>query len=276
MIEGTTSSIIQIEPEVDQPEYFVVGKSLGVDGPNRSLKVNKNESCLLINEGKQIQIWEIALGDNRGIRKTGIVIEMTNPDEEVIIEDFVPLKDKGVILTDSTGLIEIFLYDLHKRSYTKLSDYNINEGVKHPELFEQITNICLNDRENMLALSTSRSDMKNGANVLTRMVVFTLGPKGRMHPQWQERFNNEKPNSMYYYMNFEYSYNDTQLIFAFQNEDKMRLDIFGIKDGFMNLIHTQLNYHDTDFSAIRAINGKLISIDYDGVMRVLEVPGELN
>lgn len=77
---------------------------------------------------------------------------------------------------------------------------------------------------------------------------------------------------MYFYMNFDYVFKGIPLIYAFQNEDEMRLDIFGIKNNKIKLIHSQLRYHTTDFSAIRSLNGRFVSIDYDGVMRVLEVP----
>lgn len=274
MIEGTTASIIQIEPDVEQPEYFVIGKSIGVDGPNRCLKVNKNETCLLINEGKQIQVWEIGLGENRGIRKAGIAIKMSNLDPEVIIEDYLPLKDKGVIITDSTGLIEIFLFNLQNKTFAKLSEFDLNEGVEKPEIFEQITNMCLDEEEQMLAIATARSTTEEGTNQLTRLVVFKVDIKGRPHPLCQKRFTNESPNSMYFYLNFEYTYKGVPLLYAFQNEDTMRLDVFGINDSKLGLIHSQHKYHSTDFSAIRSINGKLISIDYDGVMRVMEVPEE--
>jgi hypothetical protein len=74
------------------------------------------------------------------------------------------------------------------------------------------------------------------------------------------------------YINFDYKFKNVPLIYAFQNENKMRLDIFGLKDGKLSLVHSQPHYHTCDFSAIKSMNGKFISIDYDGVMRVLEVP----
>lgn len=42
--------------------------------------------------------------------------------------------------------------------------------------------------------------------------------------------------------------------------------------GKIGLVHSESDYHERDFSAINSINGKIMSIDYDGVMRVLEVP----
>lgn len=56
MMEGKSDSIIQIDPSVDNHDYYVVGKAKGVDGLNRCMRVNKNETCLLINDGKQIQV----------------------------------------------------------------------------------------------------------------------------------------------------------------------------------------------------------------------------
>lgn len=112
MMEGSTSSIIQIKPKVRLPEYFVVGKSKGIDGFNRCLRHNKNETCLLINTGKSVEVWEIGLGKNKGIRKTKIRIRMSNKNPKVLIEDYVTIHNKGVIMTDSTGLIEVFLYSL--------------------------------------------------------------------------------------------------------------------------------------------------------------------
>jgi hypothetical protein len=124
----------------------------------------------------------------------------------------------------------------------------------------------------MLAVSTINNPDSDKGSTLSRLLVFKLDGKGRLIPYVQHRFQHQGPNSMYFYMNFDYVFKGIPLIYAFQNEDEMRLDIFGIKNGKIGLIHSQPKYHSTDFSAIRSINGRFVSIDYDGVMRILEVP----
>ena len=114
--------------------------------------------------------------------------------------------------------------------------------------------------------------MGKGSNQLARIIVMRLDQKGQLVPVCQNRFVNEKANSMYFYVNFEYTVKGTPLIYAFQNEDQMRMDIFALRNNSLSLVYSHPNYHTTDYSAIRSINGKLVSIDYDGMMRVLEVP----
>ena len=145
MIEGKSDSIIQIDPSMDRLDYYVVGKAKGVDGLNRCMRVNKNESCLLINDGKRIQVWEIAPDGQRGIRHSGLNILMSNPDPSIIIEDFATIKNKGVIICDSTGLLEVFMYDAQRRASKKVSDFFINSGVTDQSLVEQITTIGMDE-----------------------------------------------------------------------------------------------------------------------------------
>jgi hypothetical protein len=72
-------------------------------------------------------VWEVGIDNNRGIRKAGIDITISNKNPQVIIEDFVTLKDKGVVTTDSTGLIELFFFDLKNKTFKKLSEFDINK-----------------------------------------------------------------------------------------------------------------------------------------------------
>ena len=144
MIEGKSDSIIQIDPSVDRHNYYVVGKAKGVDGLNRCMRVNKSETCLLVNDGRQIQVWEIAPEGQKGIRHSGLNIVIQNSGSAVI-EDFATIKNKGVITCDSTGLIEVFMYDMQKKTSKKVSDFFINSGVTEPNLIEQITTIGMDE-----------------------------------------------------------------------------------------------------------------------------------
>ena len=272
MMEATSSSIIQIDPQMEIPQYYVVGKSRGVDGPNKCLRYNKNESCIFVNDGKKISVWEVGIDNNRGIRKAGIDITISNKNPEVIIEDFVTLKDKGVVTTDSTGLIELFFFDLKNKIFKKLSEFDINKQEAQSGQTESVTTMSFDETETMLTVSTVSNNKSSPVNQLSRLLVLDLDIKGNLHLNCQKKFEGEKVNSMYFYVNFEYSYKGVPLVYAFQNEDQMRLDIFGLRNGVLSLIHSQPKFHSTDFSAIRSINGRFISIDYDGVMRVLEVP----
>lgn len=164
------------------------------------------------------------------------------------------------------------MYDIQKGGSKKVSEFFINSGVTDQSLVEQITTIGMDEQEDMLVISTQNNQMGRGSNQLARIMVMKLDQKGQLVPVCQNRFVNEKANSMYFYINFEYTVKGTPLIYAFQNEDQMRMDIFALRNNNLSLIYSHANYHSTDYSAIRSINGKFVSIDYDGMMRVLEVP----
>jgi hypothetical protein len=60
----------------------------------------------------------------------------------------------------------------------------------------------MDEKEKMLAVSTINN--AGGGNTLSRVLIMKLDNKGQLLPYCQKRFNNQKPNSMYFYLNFEY------------------------------------------------------------------------
>lgn len=90
--------------------------------------------------------------------------------------------NKGIITVDSTGLLEVFYFNMKVEKHQKLSEFNINKGVTNPVLNEQITNMCLNEDASMLAISTiNNADAENGC-ILSRLLVFKIDGKGRLNP----------------------------------------------------------------------------------------------
>jgi hypothetical protein len=176
MMENKSNSIIQLEPNFDKPDYFVVGKSPAMDGANRCLKYNANETCLFVNTGKKIRVYEIGIGpnSNKGIRKTRISIPIKNKNPNVVIEDFVALLNKGVITCDSYGLVEVFFFDIKNEKFKKLSEFNLNEGVKSKAIFEQVTTMAMNDKGTKLALATVNNPSPNELGCLSRLLILNL------------------------------------------------------------------------------------------------------
>lgn len=130
MIEAQSNSIVQFNPDVDQHNnYFVVAKEKGIGRSKKCLRTNFKENILFLNQGKSIQVFKIGTGKNwnKGIQKTKINLHIKNSkSQNVFIEEYLPLLNKGIITVDSTGLIEIFLFDINGDKWEKKSEFNIN------------------------------------------------------------------------------------------------------------------------------------------------------
>lgn len=266
--ENESGRIIEMEPNPDDHSYYNVSTIKGVDGPNKSLRTNKTEELLFANEGDCITIKQVKEEDY-GLRNTGIRI-VTGPGKNVTIEDYIAIKKNGLIIANSLGVIEIFTFDIYKRKYKKISQLNLNRGVKASKQFQQVTTMAVTEDESMLAVATCIEDEQDVK--LKNLLIFKIENKGNLTLLDARDFDRYPGHSMYFYLNFEYTYLGLPVLFAFQAEGQKRADIYVFDKGQVDLVCSHRGYHSCDFSAIRALNGKIVSIDYDGVMRILDVP----
>lgn len=89
-------------------------------------------------------------------------------------------------------------------------------------------------------------------------------------------------NSMYTYLSFyepelpqefrKISNNQPPIILAFQGGDKFALDAYSLEQGSgtLNMVATKENYHETDFSAIRRTREGIVSIDFEGNLKIFK------
>lgn len=266
--ENESGRVIELEPNPEEHTYYNVANIKGVDGPNKSLRTNILENLIFVNLGNEITIKIVNL-DSVGLRDTNIYIKtQTKNQPDVTIEDYISLKKNGLILANSIGILEIFTFNVGNNSYQKLSelDFNKNRSVE----FEQITNIAINDEENLLSVATCVE--KNDDVVMNSLRLFRVNNNGSLVLLDERKYNLRDNFPMYFYLNFDYKCEGIPVLFAFQAEGERNLDIFTVENDKLNFVHTEHNYHKNDFSAIRSINGKIFSIDYNGILRILNVP----
>lgn len=168
----------------------------------------------------------------------------------VEFEDYVAIGSNGVITGNNQGLIEGFEYDINAGSNIKRFEYNINQG-RPANLFQQITSMSLSDDQQYLAVATAMDNQRVQA-CLNKLFVFSISPQG-LNLVDSKEFPNSNADSMYFYIDFDYRYRGTRIIFAFQNDDQMRLDAYAFENERIENIHTVYNYHQNPFSAIRGL-----------------------
>lgn len=122
----------------------------------------------------------------------------------------------------------------------------------------------------MLAVATCIEDQNKVS--LSTLYLFSVENNGQLRLLDKREFKQNPGTSMYFYLNFEYKYRNIPMIFAFQADGTRNLDIFAVEGGKLDFVYREMDYHDKDFSAIRGINGRIVSVDYDGVMRIMGIP----
>jgi len=264
--------LIEIDPDPEKPDYVVVDKVQGVDGPNQCIKHNIHDNCLFFNNVNSITVKKV--NEVKGVNNTGIVIRTrtvsNDPNIGVEIEAYEAVGHNGIITGNNFGVLEGFIFDVNKGQHKKVFETNLNQNLPS-NLHQQITAMSVCDNQRFVAVATT---VKNGnyESCLSKLYVFSISNKGLTQIAVKE-FYNTNPNSLYFYLNFEYDFKGTSMIFAFQDDDEYRLDVYAFENKQnLKLVHSKKNYHTGDFSAIRALGGKIVSVDYEGEMRVLSIP----
>lgn len=269
-LENASNSLIEVEPNPEKPDYVVVSKVRGVEGPNRCLRYNNDESVLLANRGDSIT--GMLVFNPKGVQKTNLDIKSESlpiKDTAVEFEDYVALGNNGIISGNNQGVIEGFEYNVSNGTHVRRYMHNINQG-RPVSLYQQITSMALSDDQKYLLVATAIDNQRIQA-CLNSLMVFEIFPDSLNLVDVKE-FPNSNADSMYFYTNFEYRYKDERLIFAYQGGDQNRLDAYSFKNGKIEHVHTVYNYHNGPYSAIRGMAGKIISVDYDGEMKLMSIP----
>lgn len=269
-LENNTKSLLEMEPIPDEPDYIVVEKLDGVDGPNRCLRYNNDETVLLGNRGSSITGMKVLNG--KGVQKTRMNIQSQTPpinDTMVEFEDYVAIGSNGIIAGNNQGVLEGFEYNINTGDHVKRFEFNLNQG-RPANLFQQITSMSLSDDQQYLAVSTAIDNQRVQA-CLNKLFVFAITPQGLKIVDTKD-FPNSNADSMYFYIDFDYRYRGTRMIFAFQSDDQMRVDAYAFENERIELVHSVYNYHQEPFSAIRGLSGSIISIDYVGGMKIMTIP----
>lgn len=255
-----------------------MSKAVGGVAPNSTLRKNQNESDLLCYLGEDVisvkRVLKVGLYETKVLIRTERPKGDTEFQNELTIEDFEGLGNNKVIVANSLGLIEVFVYDAGSGNCMKLENYDLNDNETTLQPKEVVTCISLRKNEKYLAAATTINDHKRGKiSLLKRIMIFMVKPDSKLEQvAFRDFGNTENSNSAYYYINFKFDFRDIPVIFAFQNEDQRRLDVYSYDEGRVNLIHRVLDYHSNYFTAIRDINDFIVSVDYDGVLKILEVP----
>lgn len=269
-VENGSKSLLEIEPMPEEPDYVVVGKLNGAEGPNKCLRYNNDETILLGNTSTNILAYKVL--PEKGVQPTSVNIQTTTqPMNETLVEfeDYVAIGNNGVITGNSLGVLEGFEYNVVNGTQAKRFEYNINEGMP-PNLYQQITSMSLSDDQKYLAVATA-IDNQRVEGCLNKLIVFSINPEG-LRPVDTKEFSNSNPDSLYFFINFDYRYRGSRLIMCFQADDQMRLDAYSFDNENIELIHTVYNYHKNVYSAIRGMSGNIISVDYEGEMKILSIP----
>ena len=275
-MENTSGTIVQVEPDPENPEYYVLSQIKPADGPGKSLRYNREESLLLCNMEDSITVKQI-IPDKNGLTDTPVRIPAAENFQNLTlsatprIEDFVALRQNGVILANSEGEIVVYTFDAGTGTHKQLHSVNLNLDQDPTSMKQQVTCMALSEAEDYLVVATI-TDSEGMPAKLKHLMVFHVGVDGKLDLQDVREFVGSGPNSMYSYINFDYKCNGVPLAIAFQPEDERRCDVFAFIDGKLELAYTKMGYHSSDFTAIRAVSGKIVSIDYNGVMRILSVP----
>lgn len=269
-LENDTNSLIELEPLPETPDYVVVSKAKGVEGPNRCLRYNNDESVILANGGDSIT--GMMVFNPKGVQPSNLKIRSESRSvnqSPVEFEDYVALGNNGIITGNNLGVLEGFEYNVSNGTHTRRYAHNINEG-RPVNLYQQITSMALSDDQKYLAVATAIDNQRVQA-CLNSLMVFEVFPDS-LHLVDIKEFPNSNSDSMYFYINFDYRYKDTRLIMAYQGGDQNRLDAYSFDHGRIEHIHTVYNYHNGPYSAIRGMSGKVVSVDYDGEMKLMTIP----
>jgi hypothetical protein len=270
--EHGSGSLVEVDPDPERPDYMVVNKIQGVDGPNKCLQHNIGDSLLFVNSGNSIAVKQV--NPNKGVQNTRVVIptytKSNNPNIPVEIEAYEPVGYNALITGNNFGVLEGFSFDINSGKHRKVFEKNLNQNLP-PSMQNQITSMSVSEDQRYLAVATMVSNQRV-ESCLSKLFVFGITNAGLRQIAVKEFFDSNA-NSLYYYINFEYKFKGVPLIFAFQDADEYRLDIYAFENQqLLKLIHSKKGFHRGDFSAIRALGGQIVSVDYEGEMRILTIP----
>lgn len=235
--------------------------------PNKTIRVSRNEDCLILNEDNVLRVFRVT---PRGLRDTNVRIDFAK-NNGLTIEDFVCLGSNKIAVGHSGGLLVIVLYDYVNVNWLKLYEINLNDGKDDKEKLE-ITCLAADKRGGFLAISTTDLNYPND-NKLRQILLFRVLKKYNLELYAIRDYGFNCPKNSYYsHLCFDYVSSRLPVILAFQGGAGYNLDAYIVtKHNTLDLIHSVRGYHKNDFSAIRSLGRKVFSVDFDGNMNILEV-----
>lgn len=311
-VESMSGSVIEIHP--DQKDYFVVTNIKGGEAPNSTLRFNSDESALLTYLGNDALTLKIVPEQNKkGVYETNMMIKGSYPmgrdinksgHHELTIEDFEAIGKDKVIMANSLGVLDLYQYSLVPQQSQvmgvnasqlntqvklaparRLDSFDINQG-KQIQAHEMITSISVfqnpkSTQDPLVAVSTIQNNVNGDAEGKLKAIhIYKVNQaSNKIELVCYKDFGWQQNNkSLYYWLDFTHMYKGQNVLYAFQNEDQKKLDMFvmnwNAQTSSWNLdqFHSQPNYSNEYFTAIRARGNKIVNIDYDGVMKILDVP----
>ena len=311
-IESQTGSIIEIHP--DDKDYVVVSTVKGGEVPNSTLRFNTDETALFTYMGQDaITLKIVPTKEKKGVYETNMVIKGSYPlgrdinrsgHHELTIEDFEAIGSNRVVLANSLGVLDLYEYSLVPQqsqimdinaskldSQVKLApakrlhSFDINLG-KRVENHEMITAISVyqnpsGTQDPLIAVSTIQNNVQGDSEGRLKAIhIYKIDQvKNQIELVCYNNFGVQQNNSsLYYWMDFTHTFNGQNVLYAFQNEDQRKLDVFlmnwntNTNQWNLQQIHSEVGYTNDYFTAIRARGNQIVNIDYNGVMKILTIP----
>ena len=259
-MENQSESVVQLEPIPDNFDYYVVSKLKTLESNAKSLKHTEDEKLLLANKGDSILVQRISA--SKGLdEKRHMEIPTTKPTEsktkKTTFIDFCPLDNDKVITAKDNGMLEAYEFRLDKKKFRKIYELDMKRFSKNNKI--EITAMDVSHPQNFLAVALAEKD-PSLKNVLHSVVIFHLrtgtplsmnNEEGLsyINPLYTHKFTQEKQNSAYNYLNFDYQHESLPLLIAAQMEGDRRLDAFVLEnpeDDSATLKHRARkdSYHD--------------------------------
>jgi hypothetical protein len=274
--------------KIGQSDYFIVSNLKGQWTPKSVLRANGSQTHLICHlqddlltvkkvEEMGLEDTDIFIRTNSGydsIKENHYMSDSTVGHTKVSIEDFCALGDDKVIIGNSLGVLEIFKFSLENFTVKKLSSFDLSKSSRRIGLEESVTCISLSKDGKKLAVATAiESEQKTGRNRLKKLLIFEIKENFHLMEIGFKDFGNEEPeNSCYYFLEFGLDFKGIPMIFCFQNADEKRVDVFSFKAGMIELVCSEEEYHDETYSAIGVAGRSVVTVDFDGLMKVLTVP----
>lgn len=275
-IDGNTGACLEMEPL--ENDYKVIMKAKGANVPQSTLRSNKAENVIIAFLGKDtLSIKSCPSNLPKGVKETRMVVKSTfGMKTDVTIEDFACIGDDKIVVINNYGLIEIFKFYLEEEKVKKICDLDINFHSKKYLDFpislsvRELNGIC------KLAISTVYDNDKGNLKeeeILKSLQIFEFREKKiKKVAEKKFTFDEQKTSSSYYHVDYSFDYKGKDILFAFQNDGDMNLDVYCVDEGKVDLVIRESQYHSEYFTAIRKVGDQgIVSVDYSGVMKVLMV-----
>lgn len=240
--------------------------------PNKSLRVSRDKKFLLINENKSIRVYVI--GKNE-IFKTSISMICQDRASKQLkeIEDFLFIDENKCVIATTDSFIYILAFNLKENDWEEIAQIDLN----HPNFKTnneteelQITAISVSKDRKYLSVSLVTDIGENSQQ--RKIVIFKIRSDFTLKTAIDHDFGKSQPvNTMFSHLDMNFTANGYQLLLAFEGGNKLGMHIYVINGDKLLLFEKVDYYHRTDFCALKEYNGKIYSIDFDGVMNILDL-----